>query len=769
MKRYLFAAVAVTSLMLTSLTAIPSQAGKKPAKGRAAKAVGWLSWRGPLQTGVSLETSLPDKWELGGTNDLWSIPLAGGGTPVIANGRLFALGYRGQGPDLQEILLCAEAETGKVLWERAFSDYLSDITYDRYAIGSPCVDAETGNVYVMTSAGVFSCFTSEGKLLWQHATMEEFGRLTFTNGRTGGPAIDNDLVIVRGITSNWGGEGAAMDRLYAFDKKSGLLVWSAGSGGAPKDNSFARPWFTWHNGKRVLYTGAGDGTIICVNARTGETLWRYPVSAGGMNASVVMYKNFVVAIHADENLDSSNSGRMVAVRVDAQGKPTADSPIPHLDKSAEVWRNDELAVISSSPVLVGNRLYQVDKTGYLNAVDVETGKIVWKHRLGPDQLHASPTYADGKLYVPLQNGNFFIVRPQDNGCEELARVKLEGRCIGAPAIWNGKVYVFSTEKLYCFGRKGKSGRTPSYPEEAWPKPGPTVALQILPAEVRLRPGEKTKFLVRGIDAAGLPTQTFDAKKASWTKYIPPTARVRSEMDGQFINGELVAGSARKPSAGAWQATIGDFKGTFRGRIIPDLPLTENFEEFQLTENAPDGGMFAYPPLPWIGARFKFDVRDLDGNKVFAKTLDNIFFQRAIVFFGHPEAKNYVFEADVRVDGNRRTKSTVGLINQRYFIILNGNAQEIEVNSNQERIKVTKPFAIEPRIWYRMKTQVDIAPDGSGVVRAKAWKKGETEPAGWALEVPHKNAHKNGAPGLFGFSPQSLFKVYIDNILVTPRK
>src|SRR2546429_363227 len=83
---------------------------------------------------------------------------------------------------------------------------------------------------------------------------EELGRLTFTNGRTGGPTIDADLVLVRGITGNWGGEGAAMDRFYAFDKRTGQEVWSASPGAPPKDNSFARPYLTWREGKRVLYT-----------------------------------------------------------------------------------------------------------------------------------------------------------------------------------------------------------------------------------------------------------------------------------------------------------------------------------------------------------------------------------------------------------------------------------------------------------------------------------------------------------------------------------
>src|SRR5215831_12820153 len=107
-------------------------------RGSNAEVRGWLDWRGPQQDGTSLEKGLPSTWALGGENDLWHIDLAGGGTPVIGNGKVFAFGYRGEGPDLQEVLLCADAETGKVLWEHTYSDFLSDITYNRYAIGSPC-------------------------------------------------------------------------------------------------------------------------------------------------------------------------------------------------------------------------------------------------------------------------------------------------------------------------------------------------------------------------------------------------------------------------------------------------------------------------------------------------------------------------------------------------------------------------------------------------------------------------------------------------------
>jgi len=127
-------------------------------------------------------------------------------------------------------------------------------------------------------------------------------------------------------------------------------------------------------------------------------------------------------------------------------------------------------------------------------------------------------------------------------------------------------------------------------------------------------------------------------------------------------------------------------------------------------------------------------------------------------------KDYTVEADVLSEGNKRKMSEVGLINQRYAFVLKGNSQQLEVNSNQERVKVAVPFKWAPETWYRLKTRVDVAADGSGVIRGKAWKKGDPEPEAWTIEVPHKRAHTHGSPGLYGFSPQEM-RVAIDNITV----
>jgi outer membrane protein assembly factor BamB len=746
----------------------------------AAPVHGWLAWRGPQQNGMSLEKNLPDKIP-NKEAALWVADFPGQSAPVIANGKLYIMGYLGQGPDMQEGIACFDAETGKKIWERLYNDFLSDTIYQRYATSSAAVDPETGDVFMQGTQGLLAGFNADGKLLWMHSLMEEFGRLTFPNSRTASPIVDQDLVVTRGITANWGAQGPAADRFYAFDKKTGELVWASSPGDRPKDNSYSHSYFGWLGGKRVFYSATGDGSVVCVNARTGDPLWRVNLFKAGINATVVVHNNDkVIAVYGTPY----EPGEMVALKiVDVAPTNAAAGPVV-LDRSkVQLWAAD-LSTSASAPILVGDTVYLVTEKGDLSAVDANSGKVLWKIKLGVEERNSCPLFADGKLYVPMLDdpatktetgeagttGAFYIIKPGDKP-EVLTHIALDGRCFGTPCAYNGKVYMQTTRHLYCFGKKGNNpGLAPEPPAEKWPTPGPAKSLQIIPSEVLLRPGQDVSFRARSIDANGFTVKEVDANTLKWTSYIPPTARVKSTMKADFNSqGQLVAANETVPSAGAFEATVGDLKGYIRGRVLPYLPLHQDFEWMTLSEtNSADGEAWSYPPLPWIGARFKFDVREKDGSKVLAKTAENRFFQRATVFLGAPDAKNYTMEADLMSDGNKRQHkmSEVGLVNQRYYIVLKGNEQKLEINSNQDRLRVGEDFQWQPNVWYHMKTRVDIASDGAGTVRAKVWKKGEAEPEKWTLEVPHKTAHQSGSPGLFGFSPQDK-KVFIDNIVVTP--
>ena len=751
---------------------------------------GKLNWRDLAQNGQSPATGLPTRaiLEGPGKNIHWTMASPGRGTPAIAQyadgAQLYVLGYPGEGAALVERLYCMNPQTGAVYWSHDYADFISDIVYNRYSIGGPTVDPQTGNVYIHTSPGLVIALDRKGNELWQVSLQEEYGRLTFPNGRTGVVTIDGDLAIVNIISSNWGAEGPARNRFYAFDKNTGELVWSSTPGVGPpflSDSSFSTPYIENRQGYRVFYAGTGCGNLVCVNINTGQPLWRYQMSKGGVNGSPVVYNNgtkddpsddLVIQLHGVENIDDSGRGYMIAVRVDqalTAALGSSEKPLA-LDKSYIAWRNDDVSSFTSSPTIVDGVVYQCTEDGYLVAIDAKDGKTLWKEKFGADQLHASPVYADGRLYVAFWHDGLVVLKPSREGPGQIERSELEGELIGTPAVWNGKVYIHTTHKLYCFGNDSGGTLATVKPQPVSAVSNPPKSLMVQPAEFLLRPGQSVQLNSRAIDGYGNPTPTrLTGLKIE--KFIPPTALVKVEMDATIGEGVIRASANNAPSAGAFKASAADIAGTARGRILPVPPYRFDFNDNELTEtDATDNVAYAHPPLPWLGARLKWQVREDPtdaNNKVLAKTLDRVLFQRSMIFMGHPDDTGYTIQADVMSDGNRRGMSVVGVICQRYIIALDGNKQAIEVSSNPNRLAVTEPFAWKPSTWYTIKAKVVSNADGSGVVYGKAWPRGEAEPADWTIATPVPVVHTQGSPGIFGFSPQSRYRVYVDNLSVTP--
>jgi len=126
------------------------------------KSSDWLFARGDLGTGVSTESRLPD--QLNGTK-IWSYDIKGGGVPVIAGDKVYQFGYYGEGEHVEESLTCLNIENGELIWDRRRQDFISDIVYDRYGVGSACVDSESGNIFFQTSPGLLAGFSPDGSIL----------------------------------------------------------------------------------------------------------------------------------------------------------------------------------------------------------------------------------------------------------------------------------------------------------------------------------------------------------------------------------------------------------------------------------------------------------------------------------------------------------------------------------------------------------------------------------------------------------------------------
>src|SRR4026208_23105 len=444
----------------------------------------WTEWRGPARDGVSMEKGLPTSWSPTGQNLAWKVPYGGRSAPIVMGNRVFLQNTAGKGELEQERVMCFNADTGKLLWEHRFNIYLSDVPPHRVGWASPVGDPATGNVYVFGVGGNLIGFNRDGKVLWERSLGEDFGLLTTHGGRTESPIIDGDMVIVSGVTFQWGEHGRGAHRFMAFDKKTGETMWVSAPGGRPYDTTYAPPIIANINGTRLLIQGASDGVVHAIKAQTGEPVWKYEISKRGINTGVVVKGTTAILTHSEENLASSEMGMMVAIDATAKGEIKPEN----VKWTVYGWQGG-----GSSPVIDGDRLYQLDNGANVAAFDVNTGKQLWLQNLGTIQK-ASPVFADGKLYVGTENGKFFILKPTATGCEILDQDQLGTEAqpeaiVGSAAVSNGRIFFASDSGLYAIGKKSNSSSSHTNANAAVGSSvssQPATWVQVVPTELILK-------------------------------------------------------------------------------------------------------------------------------------------------------------------------------------------------------------------------------------------------------------------------------------------
>ena len=376
----------------------------------ATSAADWPEWRGPSRDGRSTETNLPSRWSPQGDNLAWRIPIGSRSSPVAFGNRIYINSPTPGDPTLtQERLIAIDAETGKVVWERRFSLYLSDVPQHRASWASPSVDPETGNIYCSRWPRNWCACAPDGKVLWDRSLTDEYGAVTTHGGRTTSPIIEGDKLILNTLVLAWGDLNRPGNRYFAFDKKTGQTIWISSPQSRHYDTNYSTPIVTTLDGTRALVVGGTDGVFHALKLNTGEKIWSMEVSKRAILNSPLVRDNVAYITHGEENIDTTEMGMIAAVDATRTGVLAAD---------AFKWRTRGFLPTFASPVMDGERLYTMDNSAIVGAFDLKTGAKLWEKTLGTLQK-GSPVLADGKLYVGTENGKVFILRPSATGVEVL--------------------------------------------------------------------------------------------------------------------------------------------------------------------------------------------------------------------------------------------------------------------------------------------------------------------------------------------------------------
>ena len=717
----------------------------------------WPDWRGPARTGVSAETGLASSWSPSGQNLAWKAPYGGRSGPVVFGDRLYLQNTSGEGESMQERLMCFHADTGKLLWDTEYNLFTSDVPPHRIAWASPVVDPVSGNVFAFSGNGLLMSLSRDGKLLWERSLAEEFGMWTTHGGRVSSPIIDGDQLIVSGLMFSWGQHAGGAHRYISFDKMTGEANWISSPEGRPTDTIYANPFVADVNGTRTFFSGGSDGAMHALKINTGEKIWSWPVSQRGLNTAALMVGPDLVISHSEENLGTSEMGMLAAVPAGKTGTLT--------DKDAR-WLVRGVQAGYASPVSDGQRIYVVDNGGILFAHDAKTGARAWEQNLGTIQK-SSPVLADGKLYVGTENGKFFIIRPLADRAEILDQDWLGSEqnpepIVAAPAVARGRVYVVSMNAIYAIGPKMAPAGAAGQSRDGRAKAGSRVAT--------------------GRSAGGVARDAHRAHPETGRSRCADREGVRCERRGHRharpgdVGGREPEGHGRRRqvhgrprrrrTGGAGQGHGRDHRR--HGPHPRASPICRGASTSRMAARfrRPSGRTprTSSPCAISTAARCWSSWRRTTSRSPSGAGRSS----------ARPEMSNYTIEADVRGMERRRLMGDIGVVAQRYELVLFGNHQRLDLQPWQPETKrtVSTPFKFDKDVWYTMKLEVQSLDGGRVRARGKVWAKGQPEPQAWTIErVDPIGSHK-GSPGLYADAPSRVgggSELYYDNIKVYKNK
>jgi len=414
----------------------------------------WAGWRGPGGQGVTAATGLPSEWG-DGKNVAWktAIPGRGHSSPVVWGDTIFlttaiegevvpgakAVDHMDEGkpfvhPDAVGAdrkhkleVLAVDAKTGKVLWERvAYEGTPYDSVHRKASFASltPVTDGE--QVYAFFGSEGLYAYDFKGNLKWK-ASVGGIGTLGVGYGSS--PVLHRGLVIL--LCDEDGGEKSF---IAAYDAKTGKEAWRV-----PRkiQVSWATPVVARAGGRDELIT-AGNEWLIAYDPMTGKELWRAKGLESNAVPTPVVGKDIVVVT------SGYPSKKAVAIKPGGTGDITGSDRV--------LWTYDKGTAYVPSPILYGEYVYLVTDKGLMTCLDAKTGAV--KYEGGrvpvPATFMASPVAFDGKILLPSQDGDTFVIKA--GPAHEVLRTNSLGEPISAsPAMANGRVYIRGERHLFAIG------------------------------------------------------------------------------------------------------------------------------------------------------------------------------------------------------------------------------------------------------------------------------------------------------------------------------
>ena len=396
----------------------------------------WPWWRGPSRNGIAnADQNPPFEWDKN-TNVLWKAKVKGRGhgSATVVGDQVFLA--TADPATKQQAVVCFERLTGRQLWETVvhsggFPDPEKKRSggNEKASLASSTVACDGSHLFInfLNNEAIFTtALTIDGQQVWQTKITD----YVVHQGYGSSPAIYGDLVIVSG--DNKGGGAIA-----GLRRDTGDIVWKRER---PNKPNYASPTILKIDVRdQLLFTGCD--LVTSLDPLTGKQLWEIE----GATTECV-----TTTVTDGQRIFTSGGypkNHISAVAADGSGKV--------------VWENNVRTYVPSMLAHDG-LLYAVMDAGVAICLNSETGDEVWKGRLA-GTFSSSPVLVGDRIYVCNEEGTTFVFAAGGAEFKLMAtnRLGVGDSVFATPTICGGKIYLrvalmedgIRQEYLYCIGEK----------------------------------------------------------------------------------------------------------------------------------------------------------------------------------------------------------------------------------------------------------------------------------------------------------------------------
>ncbi len=429
-------------------------------------------WRGD-GTGLFTNTNPVINWSAS-KNINWQTPLStfSNSQPIILNGRLYI------GAEIDK-LLCIDAETGKLIWER---------TNSGNALLPPAQRAEREKIVRQLQPNMEQKLLVDRKLdeavaIYRKdrkkSNLDKIKQLKKQQKK-----IEQQLAPLFQFMPNIHEVSGYSTPTPVTDGKNIYVCYGTGLVAAytPEGKRLwlkfiERPTIRWgYSSSPVLADGKliiAYKDIIALDPQTGNELWRVPSKYRWGSPLVAKIADKAVIITPNGELIRVADGVLLSKSLPSLGynsgmvhknivytfnknRARAHSLPKQVAAGAQAKLLWEVPITSDiyygSPVTDGNRVYGVTRKGKLTALALKDGKKIFerKIKLGKGTYYPSPTIAGNNLFISSDNGKTVVLKLDATG----SRISLNSLppFRSSPVFIGNKIYIRTLNGIYCIGR-----------------------------------------------------------------------------------------------------------------------------------------------------------------------------------------------------------------------------------------------------------------------------------------------------------------------------